>query len=62
MLRLARLLWLLAVLLGDLETAEQLTWVETISRVLVVSSCTTAVNTGPRRVLLKIFSDQNIFS
>ena len=55
MLRLARLLWLLAVVLGDLETAEQLTWVETISRVLVVSSCTTAVNTGPRRVLLQIF-------
>ena len=42
--------WFLAVL-GDLEM--ELTWVETISRVLV-SSCTTAVNTGPRLVLLVV--------
>ena len=44
-----RLLFL--AVLGDLET--ELTWVETISLVRV-SSCTTAVNTGPRLVLLVV--------
>ena len=44
-----RLLFL--AVLGDLDT--ELTWVEIISLVLV-SSCTTAVNTGPRLVLLVV--------
>ena len=43
-------LWFLAVL-GDLDT--ELTWVETISLVRV-SSCRTAVKTGPRLVFLVV--------